>query len=411
MKELIEALQKAFETFKASVNEELAQIKAKGHADPLLTEKIEKINADITTLTAMKRQMEAIEAKISRPGFAGGASEEDAAKAAHKKAFIAFVRNGVDASLRDLQIKAAVTTADNTAGGYAIPTELDRAIGEYLETFNPMRALCNVINIGTSDYKKLFQTGKAAGGWVGETDARPETGTPTLAELAPFWGEEYANPAASQDSLQDLFFDVEAWLVEAVGEILAEYEGTSFTTGNGVKKPKGILAYATALTTDATRPFGTLQHVVTGAAADFTAASATVSPADCLIDVIQALKKGYRANASWQANSLTMGKVRKFKDFSTGNFIWQPGIIAGQPDTLLGYRVEENEDFPDVGAGALAMAFGDWKRGYTIVDRLGTQITLRDPYTNKPYVHFYHVRRVGGFLVDSRAIKILKVSA
>lgn len=411
MKDLIIALQKAFEEFKASVNEEMAQIKAKGHADPLLTEKIEKINADIVTLSAMKRQMEAIEAKIQRPGFVGGLSEEDAARAAHKKAFIAYVRSGVDGTLRDLQIKAAVTTADDPGGGFAVPTELDRAIGKYLETFNPMRALCNVINVGTPDYKKLFQTGKAAGGWVGETEARPETTTPALAELSPFWGEEYANPAASQDSLQDIFFDVEAWLIEAVGEILTEYEGTSFTTGNGVKKPKGILSYATALTTDATRAFGTLQHVITGAAADFIAATAAASPADCLIDIIQSLKKGYRANASWQANSLTMGKVRKFKDYSTGNFIWQPGIVAGQPDMLLGYRVEENEDFPDVGAGALAMAFGDWKRGYTIVDRLGTRITLRDPYTNKPYVHFYHVRRVGGFLVDSRAIKILKVSA
>ena len=375
MKKILDELTEGFETFKAHYNRRLDQIEARGN----------------------------------RPGCAGAAPESGPALE-HRAAFAKFIRHGADAGLRDLQIKAAVTTADDTAGGYAVPTELDREVAKYLESINPMRKLCRTFSVGTPDYKKLFQTGKAAGGWVGETEARPETGTPPLAELSPFWGEEYANPAASQNSLEDLFFDVEAWLVEAIGDLFAEYEGTAFTTGNGVKKPKGILSYATALTADATRPFGTLQHVVTGAAGGFINPSATASPADCLIEMTQALGKRYRANATWQMNKATLEVIRKFKDFNTGNFIWQPGLIAGQPDRLLGYAIEENEDFPDVGAGALAVAFGDWKRGYYIVDR-NTRVTLRDPYTNKPYVHFYHVRRVGGFLVDSRAIKILKVSA
>ncbi|MNP25035.1 Phage capsid family protein [compost metagenome] len=156
-----------------------------------------------------------------------------------------------------------------------------------------------------------------------------------------------------------------------------------------------------AVTDDKTRAFGTIQNVKSGTSADFDA--------DDLIKLLYTLKKGYRANASWMMPTMTLFKARTFKEAASGAYIWQPGLQAGQPSSLLGYAIAENEDMPAVAADANAVAFGDFKRAYTIVDRLGTRV-LRDPYTNKPNVGFYTTKRVGGMLTDSRAVKVLTLS-
>ena len=131
-------------------------------------------------------------------------------------------------------------------------------------------------------------------------------------------------------------------------------------------------------------------------------------PADILIDLVHTLSARYRAGAHFVMNSKTLAMVRKFKD-TDGNFIWRAGLTEGQPDTLLGYPVVEAEDMPDVAADACAIAFGNFERAYTLVERMGTRV-LRDPYTNKPYVHFYATRRVGGAVVNDDALKLLKFS-
>jgi HK97 family phage major capsid protein len=176
-------------------------------------------------------------------------------------------------------------------------------------------------------------------------------------------------------------------------------------TGNGTKKPKGFLDYTTAATADSSRAFGTLQHVITGVDGDFAASN----KADKLIDVIHTLKAGHRAGSVWMMNTLTLSEVRKFKD-TTGQYLWQPSVQAGVPSTLLGYSVIEAEDMPDIATGSLSIAFGNFAAGYMIVDRIGIR-SLRDPYSNKPYVGFYTTKRVGGMVVDSEAIKVLKFSA
>jgi HK97 family phage major capsid protein len=393
LKNLLEDQNNAFASFKEANDERLKALE-KGKTDPLIDAKVEKANEDIT---AIGQQMDDLQSKINRQGFGGGDNPEDKAKAEYGKAFNAFARKGI--------IQDALTTGSDPDGGYAVPEELDRSILDLLRDENPMRRLSMVMTLGTPDYKKLVNVHGAGSGWVGEEEARAETNTPALKQLAPFWGEIYANPAATQQMLEDSFFNVEAWLAAEVQLEFAEQENTAFTLGNGVKKPKGFLAYDTAATADASRTFGTIQHVVSGAAADF----ASSNPSDKFIDVVQAMKKGYRNGAVWMMNSLTVGKVRKFKD-GQGNYLWQPSSQAGQPSTLMGYNLEENEDMPDVGAGALAVSFGNFKRSYTIVDRIGTTV-LRDPFTNKPFVHFYTRKRVGGFLSDSNAVKVIKISA
>lgn len=389
--EVAKELKGAFEEFKKSNDKELEAIKAEKNK---LEEKTNQLNEKLGEIDQLKADLEKELKSAKRPGTPKGDIE------AHKKAFMQFVRKGVDDGLADLQQKA-VQVAVEADGGYAVPEELDRTLLEILKDESPMRRVCNSITIGTSDYKKLVSLGGAGSGWVGETSARPETGTPTLAQIAATMGEIYANPQATQTSLDDVFFNVEQWLSEEIAREFAEKEGAAFLSGDGTNKPKGILAATMALTGDAERAFGTLQNIKSGAAGAFAG--------DNLIDLIYSPKRGYRQNASFMMNGLTVAKARKLKD-NDGNYLWQPGLQQGQPSTLLGHGIEENEDMPDAVADANAILFGDFKRGYTIVDRMGTRV-LRDPFTNKPYVGFYTTKRVGGMLTDSNAIKVLTLSA
>lgn len=397
LKELLQKQGDAFEEFKKT-NDERLKAKADGKSIEAYEAKLSKINEDFCNI---RNALDAIEKKMNRPGAAGS---DDPAKAEHKAAFSKFLRKGIDDGLGELQQKAYNITTD-ADGGYAVPEELDRVILELMRDISPMREVSNVITIGGADYKKLANKGGTTGGWVDEDDSRAATDSSQLAVLTPFMGEVYAYPQATQQMLDDVFFNAEQFIENECAMTFAEMEGAAFTTGDGTKKPKGFLSYATSATADGTRAFGTLQHIVSGAADDWAA----TNPADKLLDVVYALKKGYRANARWMLSKAMLCDVRKLKDVD-GNYLWRPGLEAGQPDTLLGYGIAENEDMPAKAANSLSIAFGDFRRGYTIVDRIGTRI-LRDPYTNKPFVGFYVTKRVGGFLADSNAIKLFRFAA
>jgi len=400
LKSLLEKQSKAFDEFK-SANEERLKAKADGKSVADFEAKLSKINEDLNQIADLKSALDQVEKKMNRPG-AGG--DGDPAKSEHKEAFGKFLRKGVDDGLGELQQKAYNISTD-ADGGYAVPEELDREILTLLRNVSPMREVANVRIVGSSDYKKLANKGGTSAGWVDEDDPRTATDSSQLAILTPFMGEIYAYPQATQQMLDDVFFNAESFITDEASVAFAEKEGAAFTLGDGTKKPKGFLAYTAVATDDATRAFGSLQYIASGAAADWAA----TTPQDKLLDVVYALKKGYRANAKWMLAKSVLGDVRKLKD-ADGNYLWRPGLESGQPDTLLGYGIVENEDMPAKAANALSIAFGDFKRGYTIVDRIGTRL-LRDPYTNKPFVGFYMTKRVGGFLADSAAIKLLKFAA
>ncbi|HCF6247005.1 phage major capsid protein [Pseudomonas aeruginosa] len=392
VKQVAEELGAKFDEFKQKNDKRVEALEAeKGK----LVEQVETLNEKLGQLDDMKSALEKELAGMKRPDGTGTKAASE-----HKAAFMQFVRKGIDTGLGELQAKALQIGVD-ADGGYAVPEELDRNIIELLRDESPMRQVCNQIFVGTPDYKRLANLGGAGSGWVGETAPRPETSTPTLAQISAVMGELYANPQATQTSLDDMFFDVEGWLNSEVGREFSEKEGAAFLLGDGVNKPKGLLAYPFAVAGDKTRPYGTLQRLVSGNAAAFSG--------DNLIDLVQAVKAGYRRAGTWMMNNLTVAYVRKLKD-SEGNYLWRPGLEVGQPSSLLGYGITENEDMPDIAADANALAFGDFKRAYTIVDRIGTRV-LRDPYTNKPYVGFYTTKRVGGMLVDSQAVKVLTLSA
>lgn len=390
--DVAEALGKKFDEFKKTNDKRIDGLEEeKGK----LSGQVDTLNEKLSELDELKSNLEKELISLKRPDGTGTKAASE-----HKAAFMQFVRKGVEAGLGDLQAKALQIGVESD-GGFAVPEELDRSIIELLRDTSPMRQVCNQITVGTPDYKRLVNLGGNGAGWVGETDARPATNTPTLGNISAFMGEIYANPQATQTSLDDMFFDAEGWLSSEVGRDFSEKEGNAFLLGDGVNKPKGLLAYPLLTTADDVRAFGSLQKLITGTAGSLNG--------DNLIDLIHALKAGYRANGTWMMGNLTVAYVRKLKD-SEGNYLWRPGLEAGAPSVLLGYGITENEDMPDVAADANAIAFGDFKRAYTVVDRIGTRV-LRDPYTNKPYVGFYTTKRVGGMLVDSQAVKILTLSA
>ena len=391
VEQVAQELQAKFDAFKEKNDKRLEAVEQeKGK----LAGEVETLNGKLSELDELKSALEEELKQVKRP--AGGPQSKAASE--HKTAFIGFMRKGKDDGLRELERKALQVGVDED-GGYAVPEELDRTILNLLKDEVVMRQEATTITVGGANYKKLVNLGGTASGWVGETDSRPETDASKLGQIEPFMGEIYGNPQATQTMLDDAFFNVEDWINSELAIEFAEQEEIAFTSGNGTKKPKGFLAYASTIDPDKTRAFGTLQHILSGAAAGVTA--------DAIIKLVYTLRKVHRNGAKFMMNNNSLFAIRILKD-SEGNYLWRPGLELGQPSSLVGYGVAENEQMPDIAADAKAIAFGNFKRGYTIVDRIGTRI-LRDPYTKKPFVGFYTTKRTGGMLVDSQAIKLLQI--
>ncbi|WP_343346178.1 phage major capsid protein [Sphingomicrobium sp. XHP0239] len=299
-------------------------------------------------------------------------------------------------------LEAKSLESNDALGGYAVPQEIDGKIDATLKAISPIRSIANVVTVGSAGYRKLVASGGTPSGWANFEEARPETATPTFHEIVPASGELFANPAATQQMLDDAVFDVESWLAEEVATEFARAEGAAFVNGTGVNQPLGFLSSPVSANGDGSRAMGTLQTVGTSVAGGFPASD----PGDVLLDLIQTLKQPYRQGAVFVMNSSTAATIRKFKT-DDGAYIWQPGLQAGVPSSLLGYPVIEAEDMPDIASGSLSIAFGNFKAGYTIADR-GETVVLRDPYTNKPFVHFYATRRIGGQVTNSESIKLLE---
>ncbi len=376
----------AFETFKDANDERLAQIEKRHAADVITTEKVDRISRAIDELTLKSR----------RPAIGGDVKPQ---ASEHKLAFDSYVRKGEANGLFDIEQKA-MSIASNPDGGYLVPSETEAEIGRILSKASPIRAIADVRQISSNIYKKPFASAGAAVGWVGETVARPQTNSPTLSELQFNAFEIYAQPAATQQLLDDSIVNLDEWLAREVETVFAEQETDAFINGDGVTKPKGFMAYTKVA--NASWSWGNTGYIASGVAGAFAASN----PSDKLVDTIYALRAGYRQNARWVMNRATQAAIRKFKD-AQGNYLWQPAATADSSATLLTFPVVETEYMPDIATDAHAIAFGDFRRGYLVVDRVGVRI-LRDPFSAKPYVLFYTTKRVGGGIQDFDAIKTLK---
>ena len=390
------ALLGAFEDYKEANDRRLIDIE-RGRPDVLNEEKLARIDA---ALDQQQGLIDRLAARSARPALGG---PRDAARAAvdleHRSAFEAYLRGGVETGLRAIEAKA-MSAGSGPDGGFTVSPTIETEIGRRLAALSPIRSIASVIQVSSGTYKKPFASSGPAVGWVGETAVRPETASPVLAELAYPTAELYAMPSATQALLDDSAVDVERWLAEEIELAFALQEGAAFVAGDGINKPRGLLAHPTLAET--AWAWGSLGYTPSGAAANFAAAN----PSDALVDLVYSLKPGYRQNASFVMNRRVQAAIRRFKD-STGTYLWQPPATADSRPALMGFPVVEAEDMPNIAAGAMGIAFGDFRRGYLIVDRVGTRV-LRDPYSAKPYVLFYTTRRVGGGVQDFDAIKLLK---
>lgn len=370
----------AFEAYKEANDARLAELETRGDSDPLTDERLKRID----------RRLEALSLKSAAPAQGGPAQapEDDE----HRTAWQRYLRSGDESGLARLDTKSLNTGTDEQ-GGYVAPPELDRLIESRLQAASPMRAIASIRQTSAGVYRKPVSLGAAAQ-WAAETAARTETTAPDLALLDFPVGELYAMPAATQTLLEDAFADVDAWLADEVEVAFSAQESAAFISGDGVAKPKGMLDYT--IKTEGTQVWGEIGSV----AGDFTA----IDPADQLLDLIYAPKSQFRANGRFVMNRRTVSAVRKLKD-GDGRYLWQPGT-GGDASTILGYPVTEIEEMPDIGAANAAIAFGDFRRGYLVVDRQGARV-LRDPFSAKPYVLFYTTKRVGGGVQNFDAIKVM----
>lgn len=386
----------AFEAFKETNDERLAQVERKG-ADVVTSDKLARIEA---ALDANQRRMDDLVLKGQRPGL----GSRVLAVSEHKSAFNAYVRGGNEDGMRALERKAVTSGISAGDGGFTVPPEVEAQVLQRLSVFSPIRSIATVQTISSGSYRKPVTTAAPVANWNadGQGQTRAETSHGAISELRIDAMELSAAPAASVALLEDSAVDIEAWLAAEVETIFAEQENRAFVNGTGTGQPRGFMQ--TPKVAEASWAWGSLGFIKTGFANAFASSNQT----DILVDLVYTLKAGYRQNASFVMNRTTQSAIRKFRDAS-GQYVWLPPATLGAKPTLFNFPVVETEDMPSFNAigNQYAVAFGDFKRGYCVVDRQGIRI-LRDPYSAKPYVMFYTTKRVGGGVQDFDAIKLLQ---
>lgn len=417
-KRLHEAKNRAVSEFRSTVDQRDSAA-ARGRRDVVVDDKITRINVAIDdTETAevkqLRRENEDLKKRVARKNgpartLVGASKQGNAYRELYRKASLQYLRTGQESfnglSLRELATRAA-TSDSNPNGGFLVTPEHDTGpIDRLLSEASPMRQYATVRVISTESFVKPFNLGGTESGWVSQRGARPVTATPTLAEMRFPTHELYAEPSATQTLLDDARIDIEQWLAEEVIIKFAEDEGAAFVGGDGVGKPQGFIGGTTKVA-EASWAHGSLGFVVTGGATGFASSTAF----DAIIGLQYALKAGYRNGAAFAMNRATTGEVRKIKD-GQNRYIWEPGGAVGEPSSVLGYPIIDMEEMPDLGADAFPIAFGNFNRGYLIVDHGAGLRVLRDPYSSKPYVLFYTTKRVGGGVQNFEAIKLLKCAA
>jgi HK97 family phage major capsid protein len=429
----IEKIGSSFEQFKKVNDERLAE-EAKGNAARAkeLTDALEKISADLDAGKKAKEaeeirrkqlaeRLEILEAAADKPR----ATIQDKINSEHKQNFIRWIRSGGQdmgaiSSQQELERKSRevkdVSTGTTTAGGFALPEEISRTVSMLVLKRSEISAAVKNVTVGTTDYKELLthfanSTASNLYGWAGETSTRTATGTPELRERTPTWGELYAYATASNWSLQDLFFNVEQWITEAVAEGMSVAQSVAIWSGNGSSRPTGMTNTAPSTSDDYSSPLRSANAyeyipIPTAGSSPFTTAGIT---ADSVIALFYQLNARYRTNSKFAANTVTQGHIRRLKD-TTNQYLWQPGLQAGQPDTLLGRQIITWEDMGNpTSSAAFPLAFGDFAQAYVLVNREGMTV-VRDNISAPGFTKYYLAKRVGGCVTNNDALKFLKCS-
>jgi HK97 family phage major capsid protein len=406
----LEGIGRAFEEFKDKHTRELAELK-RGRPDPLTAEQVDKINKNISDIErTMEQEILALKRNAIFSRMADGGEYKSREAMDYETAFAKYIRKGGDTAKLELERLGetvpelkALSVGSDPDGGFTVLPQVERTMVELSLLISPIRQVAAVTQIGNSALKIPVNVRGATAGWVGEPAARTETTASSFKEIEIPVNEIYCMPAATQSMLDDSYLNVEQWIANEAAMIFAQMEGQAFVSGTGLTKPRGFLTED--VVADASWAWQKIGYYPSGASGAFDT-TLTFNP---LIDIIYGLRGIYRANAVWLANRRTIAAARKMKD-TTGQYLWQPAVAAGQPATLGGHAVHDTENMPDMASNSYSMLFGDMKQFYRIVDRIGIR-TLRDPYSSKPYVLFYTTKRVGGAVQNFEAAKLLKFAA
>jgi HK97 family phage major capsid protein len=369
------------------------------------TEALAKINAEMVAIRKeaekreleQKKQLDAIEAKAGRPNTASG--DLTAEQKAARDAFDKLLRKG-EKALSEAEFKA-MNTGSDPDGGYLVLPEMDKEIDRIAQTISAMNRLANTVTIGTAKYEKLVKKSGMAMRRVADGQTGGETTEPTYAKIGIEVFPAEVEPWVYNETLEDSFVNLESDLANEAAIGFAEGEGSEFIVGNGVGKARGITAYTNVA--NSAYAWGSVGYIVSGKSAAF----ASVAPADKVINLQHALKAQYRPGAVFMTNDSTLALLRQIKDASGSYYLWQPDPAAAFGGRLLGHTVEVDDNFVALGAGTYSMAFGNFKRGYTIVRRSGTTL-IRDNITAKGTTKFNFRRRFGGGITNYEAIKLMK---
>lgn len=435
IKGLIETQGRAFEEFKSTLGE-------MKKADAITDDKIAKIEKSLDAAVEAKAKIDAavaaerkaredLEAKINRMGVQVD-SEEEAKAAVHldefnnvlssvarersksfdpldrngfgeyKAALNTMMRHGKDNLSHD-ELKTLSAGSDPDGGYFVTPDLSGRVVTKVYET-SVMRQIASAQTISVDALEGIEDLDEAGAGYADERTTSGNDKTPQIGKwkIPVFWID--TEPKATQQLLDDASVNVEAWLAAKVSDKFARFENREFVAGSS-GKIRGLTSYETVADDGAGVAWGKIGHVVSGANGAFAGSN----PADKIFDLIGTLKSAYLARSRFLTRRQVITQIRKFKD-STGNYLWQPSLVAGQPELLAGYPIARAEDLPTLAANSLSLFFGDFETGYQIVDRQGLR-TMRDPYTAKPFVKFYTTRRTGGGVVNFEAIKAMKFAA
>lgn len=419
VKKAVDDLAKTFEDFKKKNDERLAQAEKKFGEDAVTKDEVEKLNKGIDDAKAeLQKQLDEIARKANR--IALSASAEDMAEARAAAAFREMIGKAdyTPEQLREYKADLATYLRRNEAkadtmqvgvdplGGYLVTPDTSGRMVKKVYESTPMRQLASVVPIGTDALEGPIDNDEADAAWVGEVQTRSQTDAPQLGMWRIEVNELYAYPKVTQKLLEDAKIDIEAWLGDKASSKFARKENNAFAVGDGIKKPRGLFTYDTAATEDASRAWGTFEHILSGGAGAYAASN----PADKLIDLIFALKAAYRQNAKFLMARKTMAATRKLKD-GQGNYLVDLRLRDGAlVESIFGFPNVDGEDVPALAAGSLSVAFGDFEEAYTIVDRLGIAV-VRDNITQPGFVKYHMRKRVGGGAVNFEAMKFLKFAA
>lgn len=380
-----------------ALEKEVKELSLKGQRPGQTAEKAEAAELALKSFN-LRLQANAMEAGKS---FAPVTADQ---YAEYKAAWGSYVRKGID-GLTEAE-KKTINVGTSTQGGYLVGEEMEAGIDRVVQRYSAMRQVARVIPIGSASYKKLVKVTGTSGASRGGETTTPSNGTsPGWVELEFKPGTYVSEQRITSEALEDATQDVGADLEMEMGIEFAEMEGTDFISGNGINGPRGLTDYTNVA--NASYSWGKVGYVASGGASSWAASN----PSDYLIDLVHALKRQYRAGASFLMNDATLGSIRKLKD-GQGNYLWgmtKDSFMAGAVGTLLGYNVVTDDFMADIGANAYPIAFGDFKQAYYVIERKGIAV-LRDPATAFPHVRFLARRRVGGGIAKFEAVKLFKIA-